>query len=269
MIPILTSNLLASAGFRHGFSTRLGGVSKAPFEHLDFTTQRASNVPDGLVENQRRLAEAVGFDREQLHQCTQVHGAAFVVAEGDPKSTLSRSADALVAEPGTEHAVGIRVADCVPVLLADPRSGRVAAVHAGWRGVAGRILANVVARLESSSNAGEAREYVAAIGPCIGACCFETGIDVAENIASASSVDVVVSRDDSTGKAHVDLRKAVRRQLRSLGLDDARIEDVPSANRAGCTRCDAERFYSYRRDGEASGRLIGVIVASTPHGSTP
>lgn len=259
MIPILTSKVLAEGGFSHGFSTRLGGVSRPPYDALDFAVLR-----DGaeLRENQERLARAVGFDVGLLHQATQVHGAALLVAGGDPASTLRAEADALVAEPGSGHAVAVRVADCAPVLLADPASGRVAAVHAGWRGIEAGALAVAVRRLAQAAD--RARSLLAAIGPCIGACCFEVGADVGARIAAASSPEVVVRQlADPAGvdKVYVDLRLAARAQLRSLGLVDDAIEDVPSRGPEGCTRCDAARFYSYRRDAGASGRLIGVVVA--------
>lgn len=255
--PVLTSPLLASLGFRHGFSTRLGGVSAPPFDSLDFAVLRD---PEGLRENQRRLAAAVGFDPAKLHQVTQVHGAEVAVADGELARLLSREADALIAEPGSEHAVAVRVADCVPVLVVDPESGRVAAVHAGWRGVEAKILDVVTARMTKAGGR-DAGAYAAAIGPCIGACCFETAEDVAARIEAASAEGVVARRDRAAGKAYVDLRRAVRAQLRALGLEDDRVDDVPEADASGCTRCDASRFYSYRRDGDASGRLVGVVVA--------
>lgn len=258
-VAVLVSERLRSAGFRHGFTTRAGGVSRPPFESLDFALLRD---PEALRENQSRLAARVGFDRALLHQTRQVHGAAVVVADGAPEALAAREADALVAEPGSGHAVAVRVADCVPVLLADPASGRAAAAHAGWRGVTAGVLRETVGHLARASGAGAARGFVAAIGPCIGACCFEVGDDVAARIAAASDAAVVARRDEARGKAWVDLRRAVRAQLRALGLDDASIDDVPTAAmHAGCTRCDAARFYSYRRDGDQSGRLLSVVVA--------
>ena len=257
-LPLLSSPSLQRAGFAHGFTTRLGGVSVAPFDTLDFAVLRDAAR---LAENQARLARALGIEPRALHQSIQVHGARLVVAEGDPTATLALESDALAAEPGTGHAVAVRVADCVPVLLADPVSGRVVAAHAGWRGVEAGVVAASVAHLVREPGASE--RLIAAIGPCIGACCFEVGRDVGERIARASSVDAVVREDGD--KVFVDLRGAVRAQLRSLGLRDASIDDVPGGGREGCTRCDRERFYSYRRDGDASGRLIGAIVAS--HGS--
>jgi copper oxidase (laccase) domain-containing protein len=95
----------------------------------------------------------------------------------------------------------------------------------------------------------------AAIGPCIGPCCFEVGRDVARKIADACGDGAVIAREAPNDKAYVDLRLAVRAQLRVHGLNDSHIEDVP-----GCTICDKERFFSFRRDGEASGRQIAVIA---------
>lgn len=244
--PTLRSKTLQDAGFRHAFSTRAGGVSDPPYDALDFALLRD---PARLRENQRRLADAVGFDPTRLYQTKQVHGRVVLVAEGDAARFTEKEADGLVAEPGTERAVAVRVADCVPVLLADRASGRVAAVHAGWRGVVAQVIGEAMRALAPSST-------IAAIGPSIGPCCFEVGTDVAETIARATTPDAIARHDEARAKAYVDLRRGVRAQLVALGLGDDAIEDVP-----GCTRCDRERFYSFRRDGDASGRLVGVIVA--------
>jgi YfiH family protein len=142
--------------------------------------------------------------------------------------------------------VGVRVADCVPVLVGDEETGSVAALHAGWRGVVAGVVPAGVQRLLDGR---PPRALVAAIGPCIGPCCFEVGLEVAEAVGHA------VRREEERGKAFVDLRAAVRAQLRALGLDDARIEDVP-----GCTRHEAERFHSFRRDGKDSGRMLAAIA---------
>lgn len=250
-LPLLVSPRLRGLGFAHGFSTRHGGVSLAPFETLDFALLRA---PEAQRENLRRLGGALGVAPELIHQARQVHGRDVLVANGDAVALRELEADALVAEPRSGHAVAVRVADCVPVLLADPASGRVAAVHAGWKGVEARVVEATLRRME-----GDARRFAAAIGPCIGPCCFEVGADVGARIAAVSSPVVVVRRAGE--KAFVDLRAAVRAQLRALGLADEAIDDVPGAGPEGCTRCDGGRYYSFRRDGDASGRLVGVIVA--------
>ena len=261
-LPVLVSESLKRAGFVHGFSTRRGGVSDPPFDSLDFAIL---GDPQRLRENQRRFAEAVGFDPARLYQTQQVHGRAVVRAEGDPARMLEHEADALVAEPGSGATVGVRVADCVPVLIADPVSGRVVAVHAGWRGVVADVVGAAVrqlgARQSGSSSGRDVGGLIAAIGPCIGPCCFEVDADVGEAVARTATASVVSRRDEGRGKSFVDLRAAVRTQLRALGLSDTVIDDVPGRGSAGCTRCDARSFFSYRRDGDASGRLLAVIAS--------
>jgi YfiH family protein len=216
---LLRSQLLSQAGFAHAFPMR-----------------DASDA---------ELAEALGVDA--IVQVKQVHGARAVEAS----QASGEEGDAIVARAGAGPvAVGVRTADCVPVLVACVRSGDVAAIHAGWRGV----VAGVVRAGVESLRASEAPRLAAAIGPCIGACCFEVGRDVATRIAEACGDAGVVDREAGE-KAYVDLRRAVRAQLRALGVEDALIDDVP-----GCTRCDAASFHSYRRDGASSGRMLSAIA---------
>jgi YfiH family protein len=147
---------------------------------------------------------------------------------------------------------GVRTADCVPILLADPETGSVAAVHAGWRGLVRHVIASAAERMCELGSRRSA--LLAAFGPHIGPDAFEVGDDVANEITSASSADGVVQRR-AAGKAWVSLARVVRAQLLGAGLDDARIEQVP-----GCTYRDASRFFSYRRDGQRSGRMLALIV---------
>jgi len=188
-------------------------------------------------------------------QVKQVHGGDAIEA----LDAAGREADALIGRAGRGGlepvAVGIRTADCVPILLANETTGDVAAVHAGWRGVVRGIVPAAIARLlgRPAASDGSYGRLAAAIGPCIGPCCFEVGRDVGDEIARATDARVV---SDHAGKAHVDLRAAVRLQLVRAGVDDARIEDVP-----GCTKHEPERFHSFRRDGANSGRMLAAIAA--------
>ena len=244
---VLCSETLRAHGFSHGFSTRLGGVSEGPYASMNLGGA-VGDDPERVRENHRLLAERVGYDLARLHQTSQVHGATVWCPPEDATPDVSRSieADALVARHAG-MAVGVRVADCVPILLASPVTGHVAAVHAGWRGVAKRIIAETVRALNDTP-----RRVVAAVGPSIGPCCFEVGDEVADEIAAASDPSVIVRVEGA--KPRVDLWRAVEAQLEGLG-----VRTVDSMRR--CTRCDAERFYSFRRDGQRSGRLLGVIVA--------
>jgi YfiH family protein len=245
-LALFATNLRV-AGFPHGFSTRAGGVSAGALATLNFG---AGDEPANLAENLRRFAEEAGFLAYTLRQVNQVHGSRVVDAAALPSDSSPREeADALVLAPGgsgSAKAVGVRVADCVPILVATRDRGEVAAIHAGWRGVAANVVAEAIARLEG-------KDVVAAIGPCIGSCCFEVGSEVVEQLLAATGGEkTIVARRDGE-KAYVDLRLAARIQLRNAGASD--VEDVP-----GCTRCDAERFFSYRRDGASSGRHLAAIA---------
>jgi polyphenol oxidase len=223
-VPLLRSKILEAAGVLHAFPER--------------------DVTDA------ELARALGLSAgAAIVQVKQVHGADAVEAAGAGPRACG---DALVGRAGGELvAVGMRVADCVPVLVADEVSGDVAAIHAGWRGVAGGVVRAGVERLAAGRHGSR---LIAAIGPCIGPCCFEVGRDVAEQIEQASYGARVVATERGD-KAYVDLRAAVRAQLAASGVSDVRVEDVP-----GCTRHEATRFHSFRRDGDGSGRMLAAIA---------
>jgi YfiH family protein len=227
-VALLRSNALGASGFPHAFPERSAA---------DEDLARELGLPPGLG----------------VVQVKQVHGAeAIDAAEAGP----DRCADALVGRAGVSPtAVGVRVADCVPVLVADEASGNVAAIHAGWRGVVAGVVHAGVARLAATGTRGATPRLVAAIGPCIGPCCFEVGREVAEQIANAlKGVNVIVA--ERGDKAFVDLRVAVRAQLLAAGVEGPRIDDV-----AGCTKHEIARFHSFRRDGPGSGRMLAAIAA--------
>ena len=176
----------------------------------------------------------------------QVHSATVLAAH---EPGLQGEGDALVTDRNG-LALCVITADCVPVLLSGP--GGLAAVHAGWRGIAGGVIPATIAGL-----AGPLSEWTAWVGPAIGACCYEVGPEVAEQVAAAS--DAAAVRRGPAGKPHLDLHEAVRRQLAAAGVGETVC--VP-----GCTRCDPERLWSYRREGKNAGRnhaFIWKIAAAT------
>jgi hypothetical protein len=147
--------------------------------------------------------------------------------------------------------VGVRTADCVPILVGDLESGAVLAIHAGWRGVVAGVVPAGLSKLGG-------RALVAAIGPHIRGPSFEVGPDVKDQIAAAGGVDVVVGTSPA-GRPLVDLCRAIRAQLARAGVDEAHVDDV-----GGCTLTEPARFFSFRRDGQRSGRHLAVIVARSP-----
>jgi hypothetical protein len=233
-----------------------------------FTTRQLALSTSG---DWRRLAAGLGA--EGIVTATQVHGRGVVVATeagagGIGEGTGERcEGDVLVSgTPGV--GVAVRAADCVPLLLADPKSGGVAAVHAGWRGTAAGAPAAGVEALVREFGA-RPRDVVAAIGPSIGACCYEVGPDLVDAFIAAGHPRASVSRWFMTpayaSKPRLDLWAASRDQLIAAGL---REENVHGSGL--CTASHVELFPSYRVERERAGRLAGLIVpnAGLPNSSS-
>jgi polyphenol oxidase len=252
--PPLLSPLLAEAGFRHAFFTRLGGVSLPPWDTLSFAVS-VGDDPAHVEENFRRAAGALGVPVERLYVLSQVHGTASRVLTGvEDREEVVRSVGDVTLSRAPGVACGVRSADCVPVLVADRATGAVAAVHSGWRGtVAGAVPAGIAALRALVEGDGD---LLAAVGPHIEACCFEVGDDVADTLARCSSAGPSAIVTPPGGKARADLRRIVHAQLAAAGVGPDRVDDV-----RGCTVCQPERFHSFRRDGARSGRMLSAIVA--------
>ncbi|MEW6321262.1 MAG: peptidoglycan editing factor PgeF [Acidobacteriota bacterium] len=241
--PVLTCAPLDAIA-RHVFTTR----------HLPLRTS-----PDAW----RDVAAAVGVVPERIARVTQVHGAAVRAirrGEAGGVDAARPEADALATnEPGL--ALAVQMADCAPILLADPRTGAVAAVHAGWRGVAARITWAAVEALQREFGV-DPEDLVAAVGPAIGPCCYEVGEDLLDAFRAADTPARNLDRwfswvrvDGGRGSLRLDVPRAVREQLIAAGLRPARVHVAGL-----CTRTHRDVFDSYRADGPAAGRMAAVIV---------
>ena len=252
-----SSPRLAAAGFRHGFATRVGGTSPAPFDSLNLGIAQAPGEPDteaNVAENARRLMEAIGAPGSSMVRARQVHGCAVhECTRGDRFGTPSVDADALFSAEACA-APCVRTADCVPVLVACPRTGAACAIHAGWRGIVAGVVARAVDRM--AAHAGVRREaLVAAIGPSIGRDVYEVGPEVAAEFSAAAGSAFVLAAGDGRRKEHIDCHGAVRAQLVACGLPDGHVDGALL-----CTVSLPQDFFSYRRDGARSGRMAAVIV---------
>lgn len=228
--------------FPHGFTTRPGGASPPPWDALNLGGA-VGDAPERVAENWRRLEAATGLGFARVRQ---VHGARAVRA--DAPSAPAEEADAVVSlRPGV--AACVSVADCVPVLLADPESGAVAAVHAGWRGTLARAAAEGVRALRREAGAPPER-LLAAVGPSIGPCCYEVSPELAARFRA--ELGPVVRED---GGVRLDLWAANRRVLEEAGLRPDRIEVL-----GRCTSCEAALFFSHRRDAGRTGRQVAFIA---------
>ncbi|MGN6257692.1 MAG: polyphenol oxidase family protein [Solirubrobacterales bacterium] len=233
------------SGARAAFSTRLGGVSKPPFDSLNLGILTDDDQA-AVEENRRRLATALGFSPEQVVFALQVHATRLIdhsegsdesrgsfgtkYVQKEPRNGVPEADGHIVREPGLAPLVF--VADCLPVALHGP--GGLAMVHAGWRGLAGGIVGAAAEAVDATS---------AAIGPGIGPCCYEVGDEVLRAFADLG--------DGIAQGRMLDLPEVARRQLASAG-----VEDVQAAGL--CTSCNPDLFFSHRRDQGRTGRQAGI-----------
>ncbi len=234
----------APEGVRALTTTRQGGVSQAPYDTLNLG-DHVGDDPRAVAENRRRLREQLSLPAEP-RWLSQVHGCAVADAAGEGAC----EADAAIATaPGQVCAV--LTADCLPVLFCDRTGTRVAAAHAGWRGLADGVLEATLVRLGVAPD-----EVLAWMGPAIGPAAFEVGDEVREAFIAHDPGAGEALTSAPGGKWLADLYTLARRRLGAAG--------VKAVYGGGlCTYSDAERFYSYRRDG-VSGRIASLIWIAYP-----
>ncbi len=245
---------LEREGFANAFSTRVGGVSPFPEGSLNlagFDQDAAENIR----ENRRRFISALGGEW-RLAACWQVHGGDVLVVRDarDPRSEGERC-DALATNL-KRVLLGVKTADCVPVLLGDARTGACAAVHAGWRGTLAEIVVRALAAMRDEFGT-EARDVRAAAGPAALGCCYEVGREVVEAFREKFTDADTLFTPTAGGRALVDLHEANRRQLVAAGVAAGRVHLLPL-----CTMCRTDLFFSYRNDRKVhgrTGRLLSVI----------
>jgi hypothetical protein len=235
-MDLILPNWPAPLTVRACATTRTGGVSTGPYASLNLG-DHVGDDPAHVAENRARLRRELGLPAEPLW-LTQVHGIA--VAEGQ-----GADADASVAfGPGTVCTV--MTADCLPLLLCDRAGTRVAAVHAGWRGLLAGVIEAAVARLDTSG-----AELLVWLGPAIGPDAFEVGDEVRAAFVAEDAAAAAAFRPSPAGRWLADIYALARRRLARCGVNAVYGGEL-------CTYHDAERFYSYRRDG-VTGRMASLI----------
>jgi len=228
-------------GARAVFSTRRGGVSEGPYESLNLGIL-TDDDPGRVMENRRRMARAARVAPERVGMGWQVHGSDLLEWDAPPsggRSYTERRGKLLPQVDGhltlePDLALLVMVADCYPVALSD--GARTAMLHCGWRPLAGGILERAIERFEGTPEA--------AVGPGIGACCYEVGAEVLEAFEDLDGV--------ASGRM-LDLRAVISRKLAAAGV--SQVEHLDH-----CTSCRPDLYFSHRRDGGVTGRQAGLVV---------
>lgn len=249
--PLLVS---LGDGVHAAFTTRAGGVSDAPFASANLALH-VGDADDFVLANRDAVAAVLGIDAARTAWCEQVHGdVVATVTKDDAGRGATAYADAFAGADGLVTDVpglplAVLAADCVPVLLADRRHGVVAAVHAGRRGLVSGVVEVAVGTM---LDLGAVRDdVVAAVGPCIGPCCYEVGDDIAAEVNDA--VPATRARTPG-GRPALDLPAGVRAVLAREGVHAVTVV-------GGCTAHQPGAFFSYRRDG-VTGRQAGIVWLS-------
>ncbi len=255
----------------HGFSTRFGGAST-----LDGTKVLNLGFMDwderkNVLENRQRFQSAITAKDFSLVSLKQIHSdliQCFSAASAEPTS-----GDALTTN-SPSLLLSVQTADCVPILLVDPKKRAVAAIHAGWRGTLSRITEKAVGKMRQDFGS-KPSDLLAAIGPSIGPCCYEVGVELVTKFTALFADGHEYFDEPRTGdepnpiqwlnmkppghqpppkNVHLDLRKANVSQLKSAGIREANIHASDL-----CTACNTDLLFSYRREGALSGRLMSAI----------
>lgn len=227
-IRALVSAKLEDLGFLAAFTERTGGLSEPPFSSLNLGAH-VRDLPERVRGNRGLMSDALGVG--DLRTVRQVHGTGVLEVRGGGGHARPEEADALHTLE-REVPLAVFVADCVPLALASGHEGRIAAVHAGWRGLASGILDSALAAFSRPSS------VAAAIGPAIGRCHYEVGREVVEAIEAHIGVAVA---DDAGTRSRLDLGATVEAALLRKGVATVERAEV-------CTACEPDRFFSHRRD---------------------
>jgi YfiH family protein len=238
----------------HAFTTRFGGVSGGIFDSLNLAMHRGDSDVN-VKKNYEILANALDFDLKNLVLTHQTHSDIVrVVTKSDAHGLDHHSypeCDALITNDAG-CALVVFTADCTPIILWDSVTGAVGAIHAGWRGTAADIAGKTVRKMVSEFGCAP-RNIRAAIGPNIGACCFETDSDVPKAITETFGNDAAAFITKSGEKYHVDLKSVNALALRRAGVEYIEISD-------DCTMCEPQRFWSHRITGANRGSQGAIIV---------
>lgn len=235
----------------HAVFTRQCGISPAPWNSLNFGGT-VGDVRERVVENRHRAFRALGRDPHSMFDVWQIHSADVVVAVASSFSSPPEfKADAILTDQ-PNITLFMRFADCVPILLHDPRKGVIGIVHAGWQGTVKKILRETIRAMQAAYNSNPA-DVLAAIGPSIGPDHYEIGPDVIERARASFKDDADALLHNHHGRTHLDLWAANRLTLEQAGVGQVDVAEI-------CTACHTHDWYSHRAEKGKTGRF-GALIA--------
>jgi YfiH family protein len=252
-IRYFTFNLLEGGQITHAIFTRHGGVSRSPWRSLN-VGGTVGDEPDRVRENRQRSFEALNLNPSSIYDAWQVHGRQVVFAEKPrkPDEPYQQADILLTNRPGVT--LFMRFADCVPIMLYDPRQGVVGVVHAGWRGTVKRAPAAAVEAMQVHYQCRPA-DILAGIGPSIGGHHYPVGAEVVQQVQVAFETQAAEFLSQRNGQVNLDLWGANRSVLEDCGVEQIELSGL-------CTACDVSEWYSHRAEHGKTGRFGALIALS-------
>jgi len=233
-------------------STRIGGISQYPYRTLNLA-YHVGDVHEAVAENRRRFCDIVGVDVNSLVLAQQTHGdRVAVIDESQAGCGAHRHEDAIpdsdaMITRSQPVALAVLTADCVPMLVVDPVRRAIGVAHVGWRGALRMIAAKAVLKMRDTFGSVQS-DCLVFLGPSIGPCCYEVRANVASQFQHKFGPGTCILEN------RLDLRRAVEMQLIDIGLEEGNISSEKL-----CTACNPGLFYSYRAEGDRTGRMMSVI----------
>ncbi len=231
------------------FTTRHGGVSAGAYDSANLAFH-VGDDPGDVLRNHDLLAEALGYERNRLVHMRQIHSDRVVVADGSFGFDAPPECDALITDRNNAPLM-VMSADCTPVLLYDPLSRSIGAVHAGRAGALKAILPKTIEAMERTYGASRADMRIS-MGPSIGGCCYEVNPAIAQEVRDAGYPEALRLEGE---RVFLEVNAILLHQLREMEIGGEKIEMIEA-----CTACRSDTYFSYRADAQKTGRIAGVIM---------
>jgi polyphenol oxidase len=232
-----------------GIFTRLGGVSRAPFESLNLS-RSVGDEAEAVHENNRRMLAIFDATLDRAVTAWLVHGKTVAVVDRNDAGGYRNHTDAIITNDRS-ITLTMRFADCAPIVFYDPTHHAIGIAHAGWRGVVANIAQETVAAMHTAFQS-EPQELWAGIGPCISVDRYRVGPEVIEAVSAACPADAPIVRSQPDGSTHLDLNAAIESQLRASGVNQIELSGL-------CTATNTQEWFSHRAENGKTGRF-GVVL---------